>query len=195
MTEAQNLDDTRRAGQCPRNAHAQDERPADGHAIRAGCGGIETNGSQLKADGRPLDQEPDHRHRKHSQDQAEMQPRTGDDDGQLRVRIDLRGPRGRDILCQHQTAVDQVVGEKEGGVVEHDGGNHLVRSEASLERAGEARPDEAAEHTGKNGQRDLDQPRQAVNAVRDEDASQAADVELAFGADIEESCLEAERES
>ena len=67
--------------------------------------------------------------------------------------------------------------------------------EAGLERAGEARPDEAAEHTGKNRERDLDQPWQAVNAVRDEDAGQTADVELAFGADIEESCLEAERES
>ena len=68
-------------------------------------------------------------------------------------------------------------------------------SEAGLERAGDAGPDEAAEHAGNNRERDLDQPGQTGDAVRDEDAGQAADVELAFGADIEESGFEAERET
>src|SRR5439155_9008859 len=111
-------------------------------------------------------------------------------DGELCAWVDERSPRSRGVRVRHRTLVDQEVGQLKRDVVEHDGGDHLMRPEAGLEKTWHRRPDEAAEHPESQRQRDVDDARRAGQAVAGQHPEDRAEVELTLGADVEQAGAE-----
>ena len=67
-------------------------------------------------------------------------------------------------------------------------------SEAGLQKTRNRGPDEAAEHAEGKRERDLNDPRQAVETVAGEDPEDGAEIELPLSPDVEEAGPEAKRD-
>src|SRR4029077_3359395 len=101
-------------------------------------------------------------------------------------RVDDRRPGSRRMLVRHRTPVDQEVRELKRDVVEHDRGDHLASSEASLQKPRNGRPQKTAQHPEPKSEGNVHDGRQAVQVVAGENSEDGTKVELALGADVEE---------
>src|ERR1700680_4355285 len=98
------------------------------------------------------------------------------------------------MLVGHRTPVDQEVRELEGDVVEHDRGDHLVGSKASLQQTRDLRPQKTTQHPETKRERDVHDGRQAVQVVAGENSEYGPQVELSLGADVEQPGSESKRD-
>ena len=112
--------------------------------------------------------------------------------GSSAVVCDSRGD-GPEARRLHRP-VQQPVAQPECDPVHHDGVDHFMRAGCRLEIAGDGAPDRAGHEPAEDRQRQVDDQRQALEGIPDKGGAERPHEVLAFGADVEEAGLEAQRD-
>ena len=183
--DAQPLDHPGQTGQAAAQEHGQDKGLGYVHPAVAGGAGIGPDGPQLETPG-GLEQEPpgDERHHQ-GQHKAPVQ---GDgviqEAGQVGALGNILGAAGP--LGEFQRPTKQPFAQAKDQIVHHNRRDHLVGAGLGLEQPGDGRPQPGSDGPGGNGQRQVEDHRQAGEGKADDDRDQPTDADLPFGADIEQ---------
>ena len=186
---AQEGDDAGEPRQEPAQRHGHHDEPPRAHAGVAGGTGVGADGADLEPHRRLPDEPPEDGHEGIGDEHAQVQV-PAEDDGQ-HCGTHIRGPV-EGVARRTEDTDDQRSPGEQGDVVEHDGGDDLVRSGGRLEEPGDEPVEGAGSSTGYDGHRDCQVRRPAGHRGTGHRGCQSADDELPGGADVEEAGLEAE---
>src|SRR6266545_1129478 len=185
--DAEHLPGAGEPGQRAGQDHGQHGGPADVDAGGARRRRVGAGGAELEPPGAAAEQPGDGHRGQQRHDDAGVQPQplagqvgqAGRHGHDLGDRVDPAGPpEGR--------AGEQVQGQVEGHVVQHDGGDDLVRPGGRLDDAGDEAPRRPAREPGQQRQRQVHEHRQAMDREAHVPGHQPAGDHLPLGADVEQ---------